>query len=797
MLADPGDKPSLFERYRVAVAAGALLLTLIVALLLAVPVAVRGAIGKKAQQAGAVVEVQSVRVGWGAIWLLGVTVSVPQMPSVSLKVDSVRVVLTLSGRVKRAAAAGGTLQIKGSLAEVGDQWKRWRGQAANSSATDAETGPQLQVSGFHVRWIGFVKDAADAAIWGLQAEREANVERIGFDLARVTAHGVTIEAKAAQSVWDRAGSNRKVESIKAAELIARLDLQALPELFAAMTTSSTEAPATGSPAAGALNNTVEPSAHLSRVHALRDRWVAWLKENWGVRATLQVPRVQTQLRVGEQMLNIGPARCTAERNAETWKFSFIPGANATQETLAFDVQLPLQAGPTQVSLIGGPVGLDMLGVREGDFGLQRVEDIRLSARSIITLPADRMDLDVSAEGQLEKLSFLQPKLAGEVVKTDRIGWSVKASWQPDERKLHLPEGRLELGQIKALLTGDLQLDDNNPAAQLSFEIPLVSCQALFDSVPSSLLPKLRGTQLSGTFSLSAALDVQAATLKNMKFNWAIKNDCRIGAVPADVAPQRFLQPFQYQIIDATGLPLIRESGPMSRDWVPLDQISPHLESAAIICEDSRFFSHHGIDEKAIESALIANVQAGRFVRGASTISMQLAKNLYLGHEKTLSRKLQEAVLTVLLEQELTKQQLLELYFNVIEFGPDVWGIRQAADYYFGIEPKDLSLGQSLYLASILPSPHDSHSRPDTLLTPKWAEYLKKLMHIAHKIKRIDDQELEQGLKEVVRVGLGKPLPPLPESVEQGVLGEPGQLPESLPPAENLAEPARPEDSSSQ
>jgi hypothetical protein len=347
------------------------------------------------------------------------------------------------------------------------------------------------------------------------------------------------------------------------------------------------------------------------------------------------------------------------------------------------------------------------------------------------------------------------------------------------------------------LTGDLHLDESNPAAQLSFEIPLVSCQALFDSVPSSLLPKLRGTQLSGTFALSAALDVQAVKLKDMKFNWTIQNDCRIGAVPTDVAPQRFRQPFQYQIIDAAGLPLIRESGPMSRDWVSLDQISPHMESAAIICEDSRFFSHRGIDEKAIESALIANVQAGRFVRGASTISMQLAKNLYLGHEKTLSRKLQEAVMTVLLEQELTKQQLLELYFNVIEFGPDVWGIRSAAEYYFGIEPKDLSLGQALYLASILPSPSDSHSQPDGTLTPKWAEYLKKLMHIAHKIKRIDDLELEQGLKEVVRVGLGKPLPPLPESLQPGVLEEPGQLPESLPAAENPDDPARPEDDSSQ
>lgn len=790
MLAESGDKPNPFVRYRVAVAATALVLALLVAALLAVPVVARGMVNKKAQQVGAVVEIRSVRVGWGAIWLLGVKASVPQMPSVSLEIDSIRVVPSLTGRVKRVEVAGGTLQIKGSFAEVSDQWHRWRRLAGSGPASSRPTETLLQLSGLQVRWSGLVAGAADAAFWGLSAARESNVERIGFDLARIVAPGVTVDAKGGQAVWKRDGSERAVESVDVADLVAKLDLQALPDLLSAMG-SAPAVPTAAVPTA----SVDEPSTRLSRLHELRDRVVPWLKASWGQRARLQVPRMQTQLRVGEQVLNIGPAKCTAGRNADIWKFSFVPGTNATRETLAFDVQIPLNAGATQLSLIGGPVGLDVLGVREGDFGLQRVQDIRLSARSVITLLPDRMDLEIAAEGQLEKLSFLQPKLASEIVNADRIGWGAKALWKPDEKSLHLPEARLELGQLKALLSGDLSFDDSNPAAKLNFEIPLVSCQALFDSVPSSLLPKLRGTQLSGTFSLSAALDVQAAALKAMKFNWTVKNDCRITAVPGDVAPQRFRQPFQYQIIDAAGLPLIRESGPMSRDWVAIDQISPHLESAAIICEDSRFFSHHGIDEKAIESALVANVQAGRFVRGASTISMQLAKNLYLGHEKTLSRKLQEAVLTVLLEQELTKQQLLELYFNVIEFGPDVWGIRNAADYYFGIEPKDLSLGQSLYLASILPNPHDAHAQADGTLTPKWAEYLKKLMGIAHKIKRVDDQELELGLKEVVRVGLGKPLPPLPESAQD--LAEPGQLPESLPRAEDPDDPVRPEDSSSQ
>jgi hypothetical protein len=793
VLAEPGDKPNFFVRYRVAVAVGALVSALIVAAVLATPVVVRAQLNKKAQQAGALVDVRSVRLGWGSIWLLGVTVRVPQLPSVSLQIDNARVVPTLSGRVKRVEAAGGSLQIQGSLAEVTDQWRRWRGQAASSPAPASDAAAQLQVSGLHVQWKDLVKDAADVSLWGVQASREGDAVRAAFDVARIAAQGVTLEAKAAQSVWKQTGTTRQLESVAIADLVAKVDLQEVPKLLGALGDSPAVAAAPGSTAPGPPSPAADASPRLLRLHEVRERMTSKLQTLWSEGATLQVPRVHTQLRIGEQVLNIGPARCTAERKADTWTFSFVPGANATRETLAFDVHLPLRTGSAQVSLIGGPVGLDVLGVREGDFGLQRVQDIRLSARSVITLPADRMDLDVVAEGQLERLSFLQPKLASEVVNTDRIGWSVKASWKPDEKKLQLPEGSIELGQIKARLTGELHLDESSPAAQLNFEIPLVSCQALFDSVPGSLLPKLRGTQLSGTFALSAALEVQAVKLKDMKFDWTIQNDCRIGAVPTDVAPQRFRQPFQYQIIDAAGLPLIRESGPMSRDWVPLDQISPYLEAAAIICEDSRFFSHHGIDEKAIESALIANVQAGRFVRGASTISMQLAKNLYLGHEKTLSRKLQEAVMTVLLEQELTKQQLLELYFNVIEFGPDVWGIRSAADYYFGIEPKDLSLGQALYLASILPSPSDSHSQPDGTLTPKWAEYLKKLMHIAHKIKRIDDQELELGLKEVVRVGLGKSLPPLPEAAVHGELGE---LPESLP-LESPDDPVRPEDDASQ
>jgi membrane peptidoglycan carboxypeptidase len=147
------------------------------------------------------------------------------------------------------------------------------------------------------------------------------------------------------------------------------------------------------------------------------------------------------------------------------------------------------------------------------------------------------------------------------------------------------------------------------------------------------------------------------------------------------------------------------------------------------------------------------LKAGRFVRGGSTVTMQLAKNLYLHREKTLSRKLQEAVLTMLLEQSLTKEQILELYLNVIEFAPGLYGIGPAAAHYFHSTPRELSLGQALYLVTLLPNPKSQHFKPDGSLSDRWTDYLHHLMEIAHKIRRIDDKELATGLAEEVHRGV--------------------------------------------
>src|SRR5690606_36309092 len=135
-----------------------------------------------------------------------------------------------------------------------------------------------------------------------------------------------------------------------------------------------------------------------------------------------------------------------------------------------------------------------------------------------------------------------------------------------------------------------------------------------------------------------------------------------------------------------------------------------------------------------------------------TISMQLAKNLWLMREKTIARKIQEAFLVIYLEQELTKNQIMELYLNVIEYGPNIYGIKNAARYYFQTRPHNLSLAQCVFLASILPSPKTNYFNSDGNLGEKRAQYVRKLLHLMSERDMITNEELEAGLKESLVFG---------------------------------------------
>jgi len=143
---------------------------------------------------------------------------------------------------------------------------------------------------------------------------------------------------------------------------------------------------------------------------------------------------------------------------------------------------------------------------------------------------------------------------------------------------------------------------------------------------------------------------------------------------------------------------------LAHRWVPYERISLHLKRAVIAAEDARFMTHEGFDWEAIERALERNRLRGRTVAGASTVSQQLAKNLFLSPERSFLRKAQEAAITAMIEAVMSKRRILELYLNLAEWGDGVFGAEAAARHHFGVTAAELAPAQAAWLAAILPAP---------------------------------------------------------------------------------------------
>jgi monofunctional glycosyltransferase len=153
-------------------------------------------------------------------------------------------------------------------------------------------------------------------------------------------------------------------------------------------------------------------------------------------------------------------------------------------------------------------------------------------------------------------------------------------------------------------------------------------------------------------------------------------------------------------------------------WVSLGAVAPHVVDAVLISEDARFYRHEGVDWTEVENSLAQSVREARLGRGASTLTQQLAKNLYLSTDRSLLRKGKELLLARRLEAQLSKQRILALYLNVVEWGPGVYGIEAAAREHFGASARSLSVAQGAMLAAMLPAPRRwlPAQRPETLRT---------------------------------------------------------------------------------
>jgi len=145
-------------------------------------------------------------------------------------------------------------------------------------------------------------------------------------------------------------------------------------------------------------------------------------------------------------------------------------------------------------------------------------------------------------------------------------------------------------------------------------------------------------------------------------------------------------------------------GPKNRRWTPIGSIPSSMKKAVVAAEDGNFYSHEGVDYDAMKAALKTDIKKRRFARGGSTITQQLAKNVFLSREKTINRKIKEVVLAWRIDDVLSKSRILELYLNVVELGPMIFGVGHASQYYFGKPPSALTVRESAFLAAMLPGP---------------------------------------------------------------------------------------------
>jgi monofunctional biosynthetic peptidoglycan transglycosylase len=162
-------------------------------------------------------------------------------------------------------------------------------------------------------------------------------------------------------------------------------------------------------------------------------------------------------------------------------------------------------------------------------------------------------------------------------------------------------------------------------------------------------------------------------------------------------------------------------------WKPLARISPHLRRAVVMTEDWKFWSHEGVDWDAIEAAWERGIARGEFARGGSTITQQLAKNLYLSPERSMVRKLRELLITYRLEDELAKERILEIYLNVAEWGPGIFGAEAAARRYYRVSAAELSPEQAVRLALALPNPLERSPEDRSAALEKRAARVLRMM----------------------------------------------------------------------
>jgi hypothetical protein len=413
-----------------------------------------------------------------------------------------------------------------------------------------------------------------------------------------------------------------------------------------------------------------------------------------------------------------------------------------------------------------------LALRAERFSLDKVADIlpssvlkpkdtNIDAAMDLTFSKDRIGFTSNLE--VTGLNVNHEKLASEPLYGLSFAMHFDGALEPDRRRLEITrfEGRIRdlVGRLSGaveLAPGTFQYPDGSqmpslPKIELRVQVPRISCAKLLSSIPGPVVARLQGFAMTGNFEADLRTKIDYTNLEALELGGKVGIDgCKVTKAPDEILKLAG----EESIIQVVEVPpklgggttpetYMFPVGPDNPDFVPFDKISPHLINSIMTTEDNGFFKHHGFVTPEFKSALRRNLTAGRFRFGASSISMQMVKNVLLAHEKTLSRKLQELFLVWYVEQLIPKQRILELYFNAIEFGPRLYGIGGAARHYFGKSATDLTPLEAAFFSSILPSPKRRYVQYCAgALNAKWDKYVRRIMAKTHERGRLSDEDYD-------------------------------------------------------
>ncbi len=318
------------------------------------------------------------------------------------------------------------------------------------------------------------------------------------------------------------------------------------------------------------------------------------------------------------------------------------------------------------------------------------------------------EFEIDGSWSVRNLIINQPRIASSdvIVKSGTI-----------DAKILIGRNYLELDSSSVVSLGKAQI---NPFVKLTlgrnkiYELKVHAynqvAQDVFDAFPIGLFESLEGIKVQGKLDYALNFYLDAAKPDRVVFSSSLRGTDDFKILQFGKTDfQKINAPFIYTPYEK-GKP-VRDItiGPANPNYTPIEAISPHIKNALLTAEDPSFYSHKGFVEESIRQSIATNFKAKSFKRGGSTISMQLVKNVFLSRQKNLARKFEEILIVWLMENERlsTKSRMFEVYLNIIEWGRNVYGIGEAAHYYFGKSPAYLTVGESIYLASIVPKPKSS------------------------------------------------------------------------------------------